>query len=1273
MIRTYSSRSHKRRSGQALLLAVLVMVFAALIGVTFITVVAINVGQTGRDEERDKARQAAQAGLAFANLQLTNSVWATRWNPADPAVGGNVPPTTTADPTYYAYWTPFDQAQGWNNAGFVKIPDPRSINPSDNAPNYMLKVEKVLETDADNTSKDKTGALRITAIGLSPDDPTSFYKVVAYKAGPAQSPLTGAMRSVSNWDFQDESVPTAQTANSGSTSTTATTTMVLASPQGSFAGRSNFYITISDSAGTNIRYAVVREANATGNILTLAPTATPSVPSEMPAAPAITWAVNERVESAAALGAQSALDFDNSGVANITNERVDFRVSTAPSTPGSIRVNGGLVLLGNAFMDNLLAPRQSSTTNPPGQIKASGLITVNSSSAPLLSGILDDGTAGGVATGTQTLLSSSDGNFPFAGAGLPEQKATIVEDGANRISGSPEPTRQVKSFTPPDITKGGNGFGRYRELTKYSAPANSGDPLQAAAYGYGQGIYINNPEDTEKIGAPVSSVVREMTQSELERLLFDHSIPGGTDESLAYLRSGTPLLANVNNVSLEQQHLRGWIAPDEFLPRGALVEINSNATLTITLDSISDGVGDNIDPVAAKSWRDENGDLINGTQGGVYRRENIPWPANGVLFAEGNIRLRGKATTVSPALPSLTVVSMKNIYIEGSIGVTGKKLVLLARKNVIVNPTRIVGRPFAQTRAGVGSTNTDIVVRDSALFNVGDRVQVGNGASYRYITAKSGNTLTLNAALGATPIDGTTVVRLQQDPINSTGTRPFFGNQTPYIKTETNTESQAFQRRFWLEGAPGAVRLAMRHGAQEIPALTLETTGAAPSNLQLGNKLSPAPNTPPAPLIVNSTEKNITIENDGNSPYPSDPATDTLNDLVNDLNGSYNTITDGWQYSAVLPVPPGPEPNYGSVPFRYLAGIGLRYKNDPTTPTIAPTAYASRQAITATAQRLYLATSIGLSVNNAEALLQLEDGAGGFVGINRFGFNFDFNLPEDALTVDRSFYSVFTDTDAGTNPLFADITTDSRRIANGLIGDGFNNIAWRFPDDVMPAFNLTRPLPNYALRRVKLENLNQYNGANFETLEPGYTLEINAYVYAQEGSWLVIPGVYFDERVKTTSTGVSFIDLNNNGFIEAGEYIDGNGNSAPDVNEALDFNRDGVISREEQTGVHRFLRYNYKVRFTGAIMENKSALIEDPDGTGPIRGFVADWTDKWANVRTTATNFPTTNFDPSTMSVVNNNYSTIEYNFDPSAARQEFINDTGFLPPISPDLIYQTG
>ena len=147
------------------------------------------------------------------------------------------------------------------------------------------------------------------------------------------------------------------------------------------------------------------------------------------------------------------------------------------------------------------------------------------------------------------------------------------------------------------------------------------------------------------------------------------------------------------------------------------------------------------------------------TRGGVYSQD-VKWPANGTLFAEGNIRIRGDVTLPRVAagqpdrFPSLTVASLGNIYIEGKLSVDDtfnnpgpnqtidpdrKKLMLLAKKNVIVNPTRaVLARTDVQTVAtnqapvefnGVfnDSVIKSIGVANPELFNVGDYVTIGTG------------------------------------------------------------------------------------------------------------------------------------------------------------------------------------------------------------------------------------------------------------------------------------------------------------------------------------------------------------------------------------------------------------------------------------------------------------------------------------------------------------------------------------------------------------------
>ena len=1318
MMRTYSSRYHRRHSGQALLLAVLVMVFAALLGVTFITVVAINVGQTGRAEERDKARQAAQAGLAFADLQLTNSVWATRWNPADPAAGGNVPPATTADPTYFAYWTPFDQAQGWDSAGYVKMPDPRSVNPSTEAPNYMLKVERVLPNDpqGDNATGDKTGALRITSIGLSTDDPTTYYKVVAYKGGPAQQPGTRGAMEVTNWDFQNETVPVAQALTGSGT------TLTVNNLQGSWPPVP-FYIMRGDPAhgGTVERHIVTAVA---GNALTLSATT--------PISAAVT--AGERVELAAALGAPLAIDYNADGTADTTVERVDFQVSkdTIPSVtyaniPGSTYVNGGLIWEGNAYAQRLLAPRLATASAAAGAVKSTGLIYT--AGATTVGGTIDDGGSGTAVSGT--LQSSNNGAFPFTGGGTTEQRLQLVEDGWNRLAGSPDATRQVKVATPPDITVGGQGFGRYRQLTKYSRSTDAANP-QAAAYGYGEGIYINNPQDRERKRTGTAGRYADMTQAELMDLWFSADTGSGNKAlRLSEPAETLPTSAESELASLEEMHLRGWVAPNEFLARGALIELDPvNAKIYITLESRNDGRATShpngastlypyMGSVPAQGWRNTDGSLDGDVNlGGVYRKE-LDWPANGVIFAEGNLRVRGGAfdasgnvlTTADPGR-SLTIVSMNNIYIEGSLNAGQRKVMLLAKKNVLMNPTAAIQKAEAQTRLIAAPSGTDISVHDATGFLPGDEIVLGASGERRMVQAiVDDQTLRLTAA----PTTGGAgeVVKLVEDPLRE-------GNRVYHqYATRISNFRDAVQRRIFLQGAPAELRLAMRHSAERREAMQVTTVQANlgdPSNppeLQtatMANKMARSAVTTiiQADHSVNpatESEKQLDVaytdtSGSGDARFPDTMHPDEVtamaysvgnNAVATDgLSGEMNNSRSAPQWHYDVDVVGGYDQYTNRPPAHFLAAVGNKWDIDPATA--AGTYPYRRDIFVGTSYTIPMATSVKLNLNGLPQTVRSDyynTALSSFEFVKQFGFNFnfgagatnDYNTWEDVLTVDQSFYR--NGTGSRTTPGYDNVPyiLDSRvlkgndTVANNF-AQGWNTLSFNLEPQAENYFDPTNPpaagtpaIPYYRLANLKLENANQLNGDyEFETLAPGYTFDVRAYIYAQEGSWLVIPGGYYDEHIRMDGT-TPYVDLPD----AAGNY-----NGIRDAGEGIDLNRDGVVSRAEQAAVYRYRRYNYQVNVIGAIMQKTTPVIQDPDGTGPMIGYVSDWMDKWSTVKTDAANFTGTtgpfsnnlayNADPAL-----SNFATISYTFDPTAALGTLDADAGFQPPISPGLIYQTG
>ena len=1332
MLKRHSNfNSSTRRQGQALLISVIVMLVVVLLGAAFIAIVSSNMHNTVSVEAKDQAVHAAQQGIKCADDKLTNSPDGLNWRPA---LNSFLTPSANSlpqPPTSPSYYTSYEKAQGWgsrpyplykgvpNKAFFVKYPHPNSFKDSTNGSHFMLSVSIVQSGDADNSDYSKTGDIRIESIGFANDDPAAFYAIVAYKRG-WQTPLVESMRSVSNWDWLDNTIPQATIDASGSSTSTA---LYLSTVQGKLA--KGDYITVWDKANNLIGNGQISQPVIAGNPITLS-----SSLGFTPSAGSI-------VQKAAALGAPPTIDFDNA-----TPTAVEYRISSATNpfgtsnnTAGSVRVNGGLVWFGQTNADNLVSPRAATNSKPLGIIRVSGLFSSSPGSTTYVTG-------SGVASPTALPTSSVDPNYN-ANTNT-AVKEGLIDDGYNRLRGLIFSTeRKEEPFTPPDITGGGIGGDRYRQLTKYSPPANSGDPATASQYGYGEGIYINNAQDIEKVGTI------PMTQDQLRDLWFGTGATNsynrlGTPDSPTGIPTDTPSPAN----SLEEQHLRGWVSPDQFLPRGAEVILNntSPATITITLDARADNDTDNTNGyenlystsahlLDDKAWKDTNG----GIEQGVYSK-TFYWPQDGTLFAEGNIRIRG---VVSDAPRSLTVVSMNNIYIEGSLKLnSNKKVLLLAKRNVVVNPSQVLdGTETVSTLSGPVNGGNDITVSDASNFRVGDYITI-NGTLNRNVISISGNVLKLDGnALGAYAAGD--IVHTVFDPTLS-------GTALPStVATRIANFTQGVERRLHVNpGDPTNIRLAFRHSAEYKKALTVQIpdslkgkdqpsgaliVSAELSNKAMGNSDSPAITSDKKYLQIDYTETPIAADgthlpdktdadtfpdNLAASPYQTNIGDSTdataadnisLADLYKQMLDKY---TDPhWDYGNVTGIPPtaatiigtkiqnnieytGPlttthgnrwvdidniddtgNPNLyhddnSSHPRSYfLASVGNR--KDFNTPSVGAFSTVKQTVYPTPAESFIIpmATSVWLRLDGQQATLQgnqWDAALGGFSKVLQFGFaplfvNKDnggnpivtgaaqvYADMEDTLTSDQYFYQPYgkeainadgygSDTNYTLQKKYdsdAKYTLDSRLITDPVVTPGTSKPLVLQLDNMEIGghpldyyFNNQYQIPFYRFSNLKLQN---------ETLDPssheltqigtGTTLDINAYVYAQEGSWCVIPGTDFDKDVKNND----------------------------------DLNRDGVISPGESVAAYRYHRYNYQIVFTGAIMENQTSEVSE----------VGAWTDKWATAKM---NVPSVTQAYNSNDPANSNLNTILYYYDPTAALGMPYSDNGFQVPITlgVDIEYQ--
>ena len=1267
-------------------MTVLLMVFAAVLGATFVTVVSLNLSQTQRAGSKAESQRAALAGLQFIDDQLVANGLA--WRPK-----GATPPPMPGDAEFRFYYNEFDRAQGWATTGtaptspdyerdgFVKFPDPRAEG-GDAAAHFMARVERIRSTDSDNADGTRTGALRVTVIGRAADDIAAFTRLVRYKAGMRQNILGGAMRTVTNWDFRVRDVP------HGDVSAVAGQSITLKNVRGNFPD-AGFAVMIGDpqtyaATGNLPRAVVVQNWNAATKTLTLAQPISP-IP-----------VLDERIELAAILGAPSFINYnsDNSiSTASTSGEFAIFPVAGqntgGNALRGGVRVNGGLCWMGD--VRTALRSTQTAPGDVDFSLRSSGLMQVTPPQTPVTSGTnirtalgtssvrlnaeyRSDSGATRTLTNVNLAPSSADTSFPGAWTNASvalsaREKAQIADDGWNRMAGTPSAIRSVAHAAPPAIDAE-----QWRSLSRDSSAA-AGRAANSARWGYGQGIYIDNRSDRERIGTGPSA--RDMSAAEFRQMIFDDTGP-------SFTRAGTPASPADATKSLEEKHLRGWIGPDEFRARGVLVEINADATLTITRDTRDDANSQGLS--SAQGWRDENGLLLGDTSlGGVYT-QTFAWPENGVLFAEGNIRVRGVANNPPR---SLSIVSMGRIYIEGSTALktsngTTRKLLLMAHDDVLWNPTAaVLSRLDVQTRVAATTTGaaTQIPLYDVNALQVGDWVFFDNPntandayACIRQIdrTAGAAGTLTLDRTIASQPVGR--AVRTESDPLFKTSVG---GSELDLVATERvhlERFGQAVQRRFDAAVA-GEVRIALKHSAERREAITVryrpsEPAGMEPAEANLGFKLAANAGT----SVVNTAEKWLTVS-DGSTELnrfgvaalasgekTTEKTLNWLNKQVRDAR-----VTPNWRYSDTsdfnffnnYQVEPPRIP-----PYFFLAAVGNRKAWSTSTSVTKPTSTTTwpfRERLKggwATAgYRIPMATSVALHLNGIASDNTAPDGKLGIRNdifnsatndwerVGQFGFNPRHGLedgapaPEDILTAEQSFY---------TGKTAEEQTLDTRVLTRAQAGR--NTLALRLnetsPDggtlaDFFNATSATAHIPYYRLHRLKLESAAQLNAAaQFETLVPAATLEINAYVYAQNGSWLVVPGTYFDDTL-------------------------GNTNSA--YTATNDLNHDGVLTRAERVAGYRFHRYNYALRFSGAICEGRAATVFN---AGSVKGQVADWMDKWVTTSIVASNWTDatagSTYRTTTNGIrwTNGNFGNIVYTFDDSLARGALEDDSGFRLPV---------
>ena len=1355
----WARRRQGRRHGQALLLAVLIMLLAALLGAGFLAVVSGNLNQSARIADKTRAIEASRAGITYANAQLSTSADGDRWRPVDVSP---VPDPSTQSARYEVYYSQLDKVQGWaakptpksgdmfpnadypvadypaaveyyKNQTYSKFPAPdQAIG---DAPKFLVKVEEIpLNPNAANYDEDHAGEIKITSIGLSDDDPNVFHRAVAYKAGRRKSPFASALRSISNWNFKanngEGGVPSSTIVVSPSTNSPysagvaptlpATTVGVNVDPTdaSTFSQDNvpfNVVIVRKDTnvpANSSVRGAVVTAVTppiTAGEpaVLTLAKLEAPNI------------SAGETIQKAAAIGTAPTIDLLNTGAP----------IPPAfPSPPtGQSNQPNGILANGSIWLQNQVVLSDLSRTGT--KLYASGSLAIDdngTNAKKLVISTTANSQIGPADTGnpnSNKVVPSSQSNFPgdivltAAAASDGVEKTDLINDGWNKINAKfldldySADKRDVKPFTPAKIDSAKN-LARYRALTRNSA----------------NGIYIDNREDVEKVGTTA------MTQKQLLDMLNSPTAFPKTNPSNHTRTSEASDLTDATK-SLEQKHLRGWVGPDEFLARGALVEFiqpNGIPRIRLTYDARSDANPNG--PERTKTFRDANGDF----RAGVYT-QTLQWPKNGTLFAEGNVRIRGDInlsnlpTGLDPNdFPSLTVVSLNNIYIEGALSVDSKdtngfdipvsdrkKLMLLAKKNVIVNPTRaVIARTDVQTVANNTAPVTlsgtlavaapfSIGVTNVEAFNTGDYAEVTGAtistpirgiitnidSANSQLTISSTATGVIPASTSATPI----IVRSPLENRSAVTASPntYFSlvdtekalNRRIVAPFADNTTAGNNKLDFdhvadLKQGAGGTVGLEIK--AEDLstlfqrpttPTFVAELTNKQPLTTDTQNLIIDRESLASTDKLLR-TYNNFTADNRQDLPNPrtAQPLSGLLTQ-VNNVSQQRTMPNEGYKYTASLVQPdpvvdPGtglPIPvNIGSLPYHALAGMGLRYAPATVFTTPANTAANNKRVnFNDPAEvTIPLATSVEFDLNGVATTIKPSAAA---LTTRYFGFPPAFGDSEDAVTVDSTFYQ--TDLKLSTvDPRIVDYTSSS-------VGPyGYSIVLRRPAAPNLAAATAFSALPDYRLKGLKYEFVDLTRTQTKPVANP---MQINAFVYAQEGSWLVIPGSYFrsDSPVRAIVDGSgnyigSYIDYANPTIVpqpDTNEYIvDGSGRRVADIN------RNGKADNGEYEAALRFVRENEaRISFLGAIVENQTAVVADvglPNQTPVVKGAVQDWTDKWATYNDTSIGNNLGEVPNATGDT--RNFSFVKYVYDP-AIQSGSLGANQLRVPVTDDLIYQ--
>jgi hypothetical protein len=641
---TLHNHMRTTRRGQTLIIALIVLFVLMILGFVFLGIINRNILQANRSQQRSLAGDLAQAGVRYAHAQLLNSELGADWRPTATALL-NATGNNTIDPDAY-YLRPRDTNTSLSLRGTL---------PDYGGPDGLGAFARVKFTNG----------RALIRVRYAPSD-VDFLQDTS--SGPLRNPGKAhnyiIIESIGRPGALNENDPTT-TLNAGtvqykgfaSQASFLSGINALSTRDNSFAESRKLIafasIGLLDSARfiTNINH-VSRTAEI-GSPLQLGVTAfddTPAVGDNLSHEVHV-----PQIFGGSTVGVGNVPIFGNGSIYS----NADLKIHGTVEALVNVALGEGIFCAGKFVTEGSIDP-------------------ANAGDAKLVLDVYNRGGAKTTYNLNQAALQTGD---THSGA---------IRDGVAGTDASGNP-RGIPYKTPPNILQvdPATGFNRFVSMSRDSGDIEGGG--NSGLYGHGRNVYVNNGAD---IQTQRDENGRQIAGSS-EALFHDWLNPN----------TGQP-----NS---------GWQGP-YYVPVGAYLQLEPDGFI-ITRDSRA--------PADQRTWKTPAGTdsgltslqfkispfdrlqpnapryIINTLTPGVNINAaspayNLGQPFDGVVFFEGNVRVRG----MIPTDTQLTVVSLGNIYIDGSItkGVidrtgalintaSSSALALLAKDYVAVNTTQFFG------------------------------------------------------------------------------------------------------------------------------------------------------------------------------------------------------------------------------------------------------------------------------------------------------------------------------------------------------------------------------------------------------------------------------------------------------------------------------------------------------------------------------------------------------------------------------------------------------